>query len=345
MEPSQIRFNGEYDYFKTGITQSRLNDWLHCKRLGMLKLLGYSGNQREETTAYGNCIHQILDWIYTKGVMPSKGIVSKLIDRYDKKYLKKTKLAMKDKQAMLANAEAVLWGYIKYYSDDFKQRKYYDPEHEFSVVINGVTFRGKIDARFRTNKSKWIKDHKTKGRIEEDKILLGLSMDIQSLTYLKADDLETGERAKGMEYNVIRNPVIKPRVNESLMQFRDRLYEDIESRPDFYFKRWEAVYTMSDIIDFDFDLEKWTNEIKDYVDNNKYCTPSRHCTQPFKCEFLENCANKNMDGVKRTKNPFPELEALRGDNKKEIEKTNIKVLIRKEKLKQLKRKIRLKSSK
>lgn len=343
--PDQIKIPDWYSLQETGISQSKVQDWLQCKRLFAMKMAGYGNPLKEIQVGFGNCVHQILDWIYSAQEMPDKRGIIELVQRYEDEFMQNSILSPQDAQIELGKAQGILWGYVDYYHDEFVENRYYDPEHVFNVDFNGYNLKGKIDIRYKTKKGeKYIEDHKTKGRIEEDNIIKYLPLDIQSLFYLLADEIETGERAKGIIYNVVRNPGSKPWVskNETIEAFMHRMYEESLKRPDHYFKRWKMEFVESDMQEYKLDLMEWLDEIDYFIRRNKKPRPSRKCLNPYKCEFLDQCSGKHLNELSVGNSPFPELEINNGQRKKIA--TKKKVALKKKTLKRLKAKVGTKSS-
>jgi len=337
--PGQIYIPDWYSLEETGITQSKIQDWIQCKRLFAMKMAGYSDPLKESKVGFGNCVHQILDWIYGVRKMPDKRGIDELVIRYEKEFMQNSTLPKQEQHFQLAKAQGTLWGYVEYYHDEFDKREYYDPEHTFEVRFNGFKLRGKIDISYRDmNNKKWIEDHKTKSRIEESNILSYLPLDIQCLFYILCDELETGERAKGMVYNVVRNAGSKLWANETVEKYKYRIYEETVKRPDHYFKRWEAIYTKNDMDEFKADLMEWLDEIAYFIKTHRKPRPSRKCLSPFRCEFLDQCSGQHLNELSTNNPPFPELELQNANNSKK--NTTKKPNISKKSIERLKAKIR-----
>lgn len=127
-----------------------------------------------------------------------------------------------------------------------------------------VKLRGKWDEVFKIKtggrKGIWLKENKTKGDIEEDRIKGQLQFDLQTMIYLIARKLsEPKENLRGVWYNVVRRPLSGGRHSirqhkptktnpqgESEEDFYKRLRELIKEDADYFFMRWPSLVTEAD---------------------------------------------------------------------------------------------------
>lgn len=327
LQPRDVGWPRGFSLGRTGITQSKLVDWLTCKRKFLMKINGYSNPNKEQSVGFGNCGHQVLDWIYAEKEMPDKKEVTQLVRRYELEFLKESILTHREKEVHLAKAEATLWGYVNCYSSEFEQgNHYYKPEHEFEVPYGNILLRGKMDIRYQNIVGKYIMDHKFKGRIEEEKIELSLPMDIQSFMYHLADFLETKVWADGFIMNVVRKTSSEPhkRGNETLVQYRDRIYQDTLKKPEHYYKRWESNHSQQDHKEFAECLVSWCQEMQYYIDCMRIPCPSHLCVASWTCDFLSQCGERNFNGLKTNQPIFPELELANACKKNNYQQAQVK---------------------
>lgn len=87
----------------------------------------------------------------------------------------------------------------------------------------------------------FVKDNKTKERIDERGIQATLDQDLQLMLYMVGYNLSgIGPESYNCMYNIIRRPGSKPHKGESYRAYEKRLSADIKKRPNHYFHRWEV---------------------------------------------------------------------------------------------------------
>jgi len=208
-----------------------------------------------------------------------------------------------------AIAETILPIYFERYADDLTEKKFEAVEEEFCVSYHDVNIRGKKDGRFTIGGKRWLMEHKTKGRIQEDSIMLKLSFDFQNLLYILADEIEHKETIAGTLYNVIRNPQIK-QGKQTLGEFCQRVAADIRERPEFYFMRWEVPYTANDKKRFAEELTQKLDDIKRALETNACYKCENACVGLYTCDYLSACASDSFANLTRAADIFPELSTI-----------------------------------
>lgn len=335
LKPSNIEWPRDFSLEKIGMSQSMWDKWLSCPRAFILHINGYSQPMKEIKTHFGSVCHEINDKVYSAGERPSIKQINEIIDDYSQtRILAKTALTQYELEFEAAKALAVMIEYFEYYKEDFKTKKFIGVERVFNQVYNGCMQRGKIDGSYRSGGKKWLMEHKTKGRINEYNLLTRLPLDFQNLFYLLNDEIETGELATGVLYNVIRNPSTKLHKNESFKDYYERIKEACRKDPDHYFKRWESPYSETDHDLFREELEQHIQSLKDKtflpVPSNRF-----NCEKGYACSFLEACSTDSLDTLTKsdktlTEYIFPELQDEK-DNlrkitcKKSFNKINSKI--------------------
>jgi len=314
IRPSDLPWPGDWSLETIGLSQSMIGLWLTCKRMFLFHINGYHNPKKEINTNFGSICHEVNDQVYTAGKYPTTKQIVSGIDTYCQKRIKDGTLVTHQQiEADAAKAEATLIPYFEFYKKDFKNKTFFDAEDLFEIGFGGAKFRGKIDLKYRTKTGKkWLKEHKTKGQINEDGLLTYLPMDFQSKFYLIADKYKTGEMAKGVLYNVIRNSQMKPLKGERISSYKKRLMESIRKNPGHFFKRWETVYTKDEMSIFNFDLSNILHEIK--FRHSMHIYPNTFsCLKPWPCQFLKACSENSCRSlVKKNESPeerlFPELK-------------------------------------
>jgi hypothetical protein len=208
-----------------------------------------------------------------------------------------------------------------------------------------VKLRGKWDSVDMTKVNKktelYLQENKTKGDINEQKIVRQLSMDLQTMIYLvtlkqvgKQLNLPI-EYLRGVRYNVIRRPLSggrhsitrhKPTAKnpqgESKDAFYTRLGEEIQSEPEFFFIRHTVEVSNSDILTFRErvlnpileQLCNWWEDIQAYENpfhsHNHWQTPFGigGVLDEYGSDLDEYLISGSMSGLQRITNLFPELQ-------------------------------------
>lgn len=320
IRPSTLEWPGDWSIDTVGISQSLWSDWLCCRRMFLFKINGYAQPLKDEKVHFGNIVHYVNDKAYDSGKCPSKRAVGKLVDEYSDMVLKKgTVMTQQQMETDAAKAHATMTAYFEHYESDFTKKKFTGVEHLFEVRYNGCIQRGKIDGRYTTNRKKWLMEHKSKGRINDDTTLLRLPLDFQNLFYVLNDEIETGDRAYGVLYNVVRNTQMKQGKNESLKAYFERVLESCRADPDHSFKRWENTYTDEDMRLFQHDLDYMIDEIKFKTGLPIHCNRF-NCDRAWQCEFLRACSEDSMASLTKSTEPqmdyiFPELKEVTNGSK------------------------------
>ncbi len=331
IRPDNLEWPEDFDILKIGMSQSLWYTWMTCKRMFLFTINGYRNPAKVFNTNFGSMVHEVNDKVYSTNKLPTKKQVIGHIDDFITSELKKkTMMSQQQLELDAAKAEATLVPYFEFYEKDFKTKKFFDVEHTFKQLYSGFTMKGKIDAKFRVkNKKKWLNEHKTKGQIQEQTLIDYLPLDFQNLYYLLADEIETGEPAEGVLYNVIRNSGIKLLKNQSIKSYKEKITNAISMDPEHHFKRWEIVYPKQDRKEFGQHVSGMAEEIKLKQDLKVF--PNRWaCMNPWPCPFLKACSGNSCTSLTQIEGSteerlFPELkEDKTNDNKKIKQKSKEK---------------------
>jgi len=301
----------DYSLSVQGITQSLIAAFLQCRQKFVYILNRMSSPKKVERTLFGNIVHYALSVIYSVKPHPYVSDIQGAFRVY--KEDNKIELSAIDKKKVerdFSVAEVVLTAYLSFYVKDWTEMKNREPEKEAEVkLFDKFVGRCKIDGRYTDkNKVKWLIETKTKGRISEESLVKLLAFDPQNLFYLLCDQVDSGEEAIGVLYNIIRNPQIKQKQDETLQQFCERLRADIKLRPEFYFLRYEIPYTKDDKKRFEKQLYEIILDIDRLVKGeNKVYRNCYSCESPYECEFLDACASNSFVGYQQKEKIFSEL--------------------------------------
>jgi len=307
----------DYSLQKIGITQSLISCYVSCPRMFLLCLNRYYNKDSNKKFSFGNIVHFCFDNIYSNGL---KEKVIKVLSRYKKENNEKIQgIDESDLQYDINVAQIVIEEYIKRYPEDFKSKIFIDVEKEGSVVLDKFKLNYKIDGKFTNEKKteKWLKEHKTKGRITEESLMQVLTFDFQNLIYTICEELSCSEELTGVLYNIVRNPQIKPKKKELIENFYKRLREDIKDRPEFYFIRFEIPYTKKskneateEVISILKEIDYKINECRETGKNHMFYKNSKNCTGLYSCNFLEACSSGVLTNYEQKKKLFSELKTI-----------------------------------
>ena len=306
---------GFYDLKKFGISQSAMKTFMSCRRKWMMNIAGLEKKDKQKNTHFGTIVHEMLDQVYQKlDKLPQDKIekfVRQRLNQYLKKHADEIFVGGQQYEMEKEMCVAITTAYFDFFKRDRKNFTEMIPEQEFAIPYKGVTLRGKIDGLLRLKKKgRWQMEHKTKSRWDEESGLTALQFDFQNLMYSFAADTLSDEPVKGVLYNVIRKPGLRMKQDEGPKEFLDRVKADIASRPEWYFMRYEIVYTKKEKANFKEQLDGIIGELKMFCDGKLPDVQNQaHCLFPFRCEFLNVCASGNTHGLRIRESIHPELDA------------------------------------
>ncbi len=181
-------------------------------------------------------------------------------------------------------------------------------EKEFDIPYWLTRFRGKIDAVSR-NKL-WLKETKTKSRIDVDNIIDTLSLNLQINIYCWALEQLYKKQPKGVIYDVIRKPGLKLNKGENLDQYKDRLKEHVNKDIKHYFKRFKVYLDWHHISLFGAALNGIIKEFSEWVDSNMYGQKfGMPCVTKYGlCKFVPICHYNDFSNFYIREKIFEELE-------------------------------------
>lgn len=307
-------FKNFYDLEVQGISQSSMRNFMSCRRKWMLSIAGLQRKDTQRNTHFGSIVHEMLDLVYqnidTLKLKDLNEFITLELEKYLEKHQDEIFIPSDQYNMEKAMAIAITEGYFRYFRKDRDNFLSIKPEYEFAVPYKGVTLRGKVDGISELkNHELWQIEHKTKSRVDEEGILAALQFDFQNLMYSFILDMTNDELIKGVIYNVIRKPQLRQGKDESPKSFFSRIKADIKSRQDWYYNRYEIVYSKKDKIKFKKQLDGILKEIKLFIAGElpDIQNPA-HCLHPFKCEFLNFCSSGCLTGLHIRETLHPELD-------------------------------------
>lgn len=308
----------KYDLKKHGVTQGLLTTFLRCRQEAAYWMQGLESMRTSQALQFGTMAHIVLETVYgTKRVgPPSRNEVFRALERAKNEYLKERggRLSAEEAEFMEANMallEAVMPHYFTNYKKDFTKMKWAELEKKFQVSspVDGVTMTGRRDGAYWVGKELWLRENKTKGRIEEDVLSDTLAFDFQNSFYIYSLVKDYKVWPKGVLYDIIRRPGERQKQGESLVNYKRRVEERVILEPDFYFVRYEISIPKTEHARFVQEVEDIIREFKDWLEKKlpTYRNTSS-CIQRFgPCRFLPICANNEMGLYRKREELFPEL--------------------------------------
>lgn len=111
------------------------------------------------------------------------------------------------------------------------------PEIDIRIPRTEILLRGRIDEVIDLNGELYLQENKTKGRIDISLIQDTVPENLQVMFYAVAASLKYGKPVKGFIYNIIRKPGQRQKVKESNPEYYQRIREEIQENPAYYFYR------------------------------------------------------------------------------------------------------------
>ena len=306
-----------YNHKVDGVSQSILTTFMACRQKSKLKLEGWRHIKPGNALTFGTIAHDVIGEAFSQLEAPPS-------PAWVRTALKKATEAVTAERGGRLSAEAVegmehsasvLLGllplYFQHYESEFDKKNWVMIESNFRVNIPGVPFPmvGRYDRVRRVKGKLWLYETKTKGRIEDDYLTEMLHFDIQDGVYLQAILAELKEIPVGVVYDVLRNPGLKQKVAESEDAFVQRIVADVQSRPEFYFVRYEVAIDKTDMDSFGEELARIAKDFDDWRDgklstwkNTMACKTSWGM-----CEMIPICARNDYSNFVQRKEMFPEL--------------------------------------
>jgi len=315
---NKLKFKGElikYDPRVMGVTQSLLTTWLSCERKARYYLLGLQNTNSNLSPAlvFGSLFHDYQEIINTaimnKGLVTPSDVTDNIKDMTNDLIMPKWNDVIKTSDKKTSNyiihsmvyLEKLLPLYYEHWSSDFKI-SWREVESEFNVKtdVQGIKFRGKRDGLYYDNVlgRLMLMEHKTKSRVDLHSIQLTLSKNFQVLCYLISYFLENKTVPDGVTYNIVRKTSLRQKSGETQGTFITRCIEDVRNRPQFYFIRFNHLFTLEDKAQF-FEtfnslLQKFYNWWSALPELDLYNTNT--CTNMFgSCGYLDYCMSGGKD--------------------------------------------------
>jgi len=293
-----------------GVTQSMLSAFLACRRRMLYELAGWESVKQKSSLRLGSMAHDVLHQ-YHLGIIGGKvrqpqqadRIIRGTVDKCLRKNLKESSAVNPAEEMELeaVKARAVLEEYVRWWTGDL-ERDWEEVEATFDVQFHGFRLRGRMDGLYRRSKRRFVLyETKTFSRMNEDELTDKLSFDFQCLFYLtallhRADGMVSHAReAQDVLYNMIRVPQLVQGDKETSGQFVGRIREDVRTRPEHYFKRFDLNFPPEIREEFEDELLLKLREFETWLGGHlaTYKTEGS-CFTRWSCPFVHACASGRL---------------------------------------------------
>ncbi len=299
-----------------GVTQSLLTAFEACSLRCQWILEGWMSPNPKESLFFGSLFHKLLEDHYTLCGPDEILDLEEFLKKEDKLH---SGIKTEVKEKCFAMAEALYEPYDEFWGEKDAGKEWVELEPVFGIRAlpdldiseeGGILLRGRMDGVFRLKGKLWLLETKTKAQIDEFGMMDALAVDFQNIFYIAAAEEKFREKIAGVLYNVVRKPSLRQKNGEALVKFAQRMKEDVEARPEHYFKRYEVRYTRRAIEEFKQELQILLLEYADWVKDNFNSTRRNRtgCVGRWNCEFLPACAQGDMTGYVQTRKLFAELD-------------------------------------
>lgn len=321
----KVKLKQFYNIEKHGITQSLLSMFLECRQKARYYLEGWDSKYHKLALTEGTVGHGVLQHAYVDimtgklKAVPNRRQVIKYTKQVEKQWLaenaRPNKEAIEYLEYSLATMEATLPAYFDFWRRDLKEIKWAGLEESFAIPFKlpdgrKTVIRGKKDGEFFKSKGLWLFESKFKSMVSEGNLVDTLSFETQVLLYLWALKNLYNKIPEGVLYNIVRRNSLRRKKGESLAKFIKRLSLDIESRPDFYFMRFEIAIDPIDLKDFEKQMEGLIQDFYDWWQGKiPHYKNTYQCIGKYgRCTYLPACSSRDFISLQKRKIIFKELE-------------------------------------
>jgi hypothetical protein len=321
-----------WNLYRDGVTQGLIGALNQCpEKARLLAIEGISPIRTSGALSFGSVFHDALDKCYTNcmihGTLPDIGEVLEEMEEKDRTMINSdpsciSSEVLEQLEENYGIAFHLLNSYFDRWSTDIKKYSWEALEEKFGEVDETgkiidncywidkqgtpIRVRGKFDGVVRINGKLWLFETKTKSRIEDKAIFDKLRYDLQVNLYLWAIRKKYGEYPVGVIYNLVRRPQLK-RGKSSIKDFCDRVAEDINTRSDFYFLRYNAVISPREQDLWSQEMDDMIQRVVDWFEGRFHWRESNACMSPFPCQYLPVCSSGERRWFKKKHYVFPEL--------------------------------------
>lgn len=194
---------------------------------------------------------------------------------------------------LAVTAEAMLTGYFEHYAPYDS----YEAEIPFQIpIVNPSTgarsktfdLAGKVDGLTQIDGAWWICEYKTASQLTRAYIDR-LQLDTQITTYMYGLQKLRNIQVEGVIYRILKKPSIRQKQSETAAQFRERIVEDYQARPGFYFEEQRLYRSQEDLADFERELWMFTQRLLQERRENIHFKNTSRCAEYGGCEYIPLC--------------------------------------------------------
>lgn len=309
-----------------GVSYSMLSDFLTCRQKARFRIQGVRPKRPAMALAFGTIMHNVLDQLHTKisggsqTKVPNsrkvKAWVEATADRWLKENPKPGKYGLEDLELALGFAEALTPEYFRFWRKKLLAMEWLGVEqfHKFPIQISGsVTAKvnTKLDGEFALRskkrpkvKSIWLLETKCLSYINIGQLMDSLQLSMQNAIYLMSLADKYGKDPKGVRYNILRRPQLRRKKTESLVEFIERVRDDVKTRPEHYFIHLRIPADKDELARARGHLQLQLNEFLHWHDGERgHYRNTNACVGMYgACTYLPICANNDWTGfLKRGK--------------------------------------------
>jgi hypothetical protein len=320
-----------WNLYRDGLTQGSINLFLQCREQFRLTYVeGWSPKAQSDALEFGSCFHDCLAHMDF-----DKHSVAQAMKLYKKKQPSLAGKELQDRECLHAQVAILLEHYRKKWGKVDADREWVLREETFNqhlhdslrlqlasyhTQIFDIPLRGRFDGIFRQKKVLWLHETKTKQRIDEEGIQMGLPFDLQTMLYMYVAEQTLGEPIAGVCYDVIRRPGLR-QGKGTLESLLARIEEDVKKQPTHYFMRWDMSLTKQDLprwvkqqlIPILTEIVEWWESIRQHPLNpwdspKHYMNPANLNNQYGRCPLYRLITTGSMFGLYQRKFCYPELQ-------------------------------------
>lgn len=150
-------------------------------------------------------------------------------------------------------------------------------------------------------------EEKTTGASPSRSDIDKLSIDNQVMNCIVNLADSHGTTVSTVIYRYYRKPSIRQRQGETVEQYCERLLEDYEGRPEFYYHEERLIFPQPQLEGFRNDLWQVGKAILWFRRYDLWYRNTSHCIDWGGCPYLPLCRGENVDGLYKVGTPNPEL--------------------------------------
>ena len=249
-----------------GVSQSLIQKFVTDEERFHIRVVrGIKETNRKEAMEYGSIYHKIDENACKLGNKCSNQSLALSMAKYMKKVYPSEESALLGRIALTQYQHFRDWEQTRPKHKHIEQEPVFDEQFELppinfsndTVTVRIPTgikmrLRGRIDGIIENN-GMWIKETKTKSRIDISHLQDTIHCNIQVMMYALCSELKYGRPCCGVVYNVVRKPGLRQRVNESNEDYILRTDKAIKDDPDYYFYRLEVEFAPGQV-------KRWVRE-------------------------------------------------------------------------------------